>query len=275
MAINYATTYGKKAVDAFALASITRGVLSTEFNFVADSGKTVRLFTVATAEMNDYQRTGTARYGTPEELQNTVQELTCARERSFAFTIDALNAMDTGNVHAAAAALRKQIDEVVTPEIDKYTLGALAAAVTANKVTTAPTAENAYGLFLDMAAMLDEAKAPTANRVAWVSPTMYKYLKQDDAFVKASDMGQQMLVSGQVGEVDGVKIIKAPASYMPTNTHVIMAHKDAAIQPVRLESYMTHENPPGINGTLCEGLVYYDAFILDARKDAVAVLATA
>lgn len=275
MAINYATTYGKKAVDAFKLASITRGVLSDEFKFVADSGKSVKLFTVATAAMNDYQRTGTARYGTPEELQNTVQELTCTRERSFAFTIDALNAMDTGNVHAAAAALRKQIDEVITPEIDQYTLGKLAAGVTSNKVTGATTKDNAYEQFLELAAMLDEAKAPRANRVAWINSAFYKFIKQDPAFMKASDMAQQMLVNGQVGEIDGVKLIVAPSSYMPEGVNVIMAHKDAAIQPVRLESYTTHENPPGINGTLCEGLVYYDAFILDARKDAVAVVATA
>lgn len=273
MAINYATSYNKNVVDAFALASITRGVLSDDYKFVADSGKTVQLFTSTAVAMTDYTRSGTNRYGTPTELQNTVQEIACTRERAFAFTIDKLNAIDNPAM-AAGKALRKQTDEVITPEIDTYTLGALAAAA-AGKVATAPTAENAYSLFLDMAVLLDDAKAPRANRVCWVSPSMYKYLKLDDAFVKASDLGQQMLVSGQVGEVDGVKIILAPSSYMPANTHAVMAHKDAAIQPVRLEQYTTHENPPGIAGTLCEGLVYYDAFVLDAKKGGVAIIQTA
>jgi N4-gp56 family major capsid protein len=273
MAVNYATTYNKNVVDAFALASITRGVLSDDYKFVADSGKTVQLFTTTAVEMVDYTRSGLNRYGTPTELQNTVQEIACTRERAFAFTIDRLNAIDNPAM-SAGKALRKQTDEVITPEIDTYTLGVLAAAAE-NKVTTAPTADNAYGLFLDMGAMLDEAKAPRINRVCWVSPTMYKHLKLDPSFVKGSDLGQNMLVTGQVGEVDGVKIILAPSSYLPSNCHAVMAHKDAAIQPVRLEQYTTHENPPGIPGTLCEGLVYYDAFVLDAKKGGVAVLQTA
>ena len=274
MAVNYATTYNKNVVDAFALASITRGVLSDDYKFVADSGKTVQLFTSTAVPMVDYTRSGVNRYGAPTEVQNTVQELACTRERAFAFTIDKLNAIDNPAM-AAGKALRKQTDEVITPEIDTYTLGALAAAAAENKVETTPSAENAYSLLLDMGAMLDDAKAPRTNRVCWVSPSMYKFLKLDDAFVKASDLGQNMLVSGQVGEVDGVKIILAPSSYMPSDCHAIMAHKDAAIQPVRLEQYTTHENPPGIAGTLCEGLVYYDAFVLDAKKGGVAVIQTA
>lgn len=272
MATNYAKTYSKNVVDAFALASITRGVLSTDYEFMADSGKTVQVFTSTAVPMTDYTRSGVNRYGTVTELENTVQELACTRERAFAFTIDALNAIDNPAIEAGKA-LRKQTDEVITPEIDTYTLGALAAGCpSGNKVTTAPTTANAYSLFLDMQEKLDNGKVPVTDRVAWVSAGYYKLLKQDDAFIKASDLGQQMLVSGQVGEVDGVRIIKAPASYLPENTHAIMAHKSAAIQPVRLEQYTTHINPPGIAGTLCEGLVYYDAFVLKAREAGIAIL---
>ena len=271
MAVNYATTYNKNVVAAFALASITRGVLSTDYDFVADSGKTVQVFTTTAVPMIDYTRSGLNRYGTPSELQNTVQELACTRERAFAFTIDRLNAMDNPAMQAGKA-LRQQTDEVVTPEIDTYTLGALAAGCpSGNIIATAPTAENAYSIFLDCAEKLDEGKAPRTDRVAWVSSAFYKYLKQDDAFIKASDLGQGMLVNGQIGEVDGVRVILAPSFYMPEGCNLIMAHKSAAIQPVRLEQYTTHENPPGISGTLCEGLVYYDAFVLDARKNGISI----
>ena len=272
MAINYAKTYSKNVVDAFALASITRGVLSTDYEFMADSGKTVQVFTSTSVPMTNYTRTGVNRYGAPTEIENTVQELACTRERAFAFTIDALNAIDNPAVEAGKA-LRKQTDEVITPEIDTYTLGALAAGCPGtNVVKTAPTSANTYSLFLDMQEMLDNGKVPVTDRSAWVSASYYKLLKQDDSFIKASDLGQQMLVTGQVGEVDGVRIIKAPASYMPENTHVILAHKSAAIQPVRLEQYTTHINPPGIAGTLCEGLVYYDAFVLKAKEAGIAMI---
>ena len=275
MAVNYAKTYSKNVVDAFALASITRGVLSTDYEFMADSGKSVQVFTSTAVPMTNYTRSGVNRYGTVKELDNTVQELTCSRERAFAFTIDALNALDNPAMEAGKA-LRKQTDEVITPEIDTYTIGALAAGCeSGNIIATAPSKTNAYELFLDMAAKLDDAKVPRMDRVAWVNSTFYKYLKLDPSFIRASDLGQQMLVNGQVGEVDGVRIILAPASYMPTKTNVVMAHKSAAIQPVRLEQYITHLNPPGIAGTLCEGLVYYDAIVLNARKGGIAINQTA
>lgn len=275
MAVNYATTYNKNVVDAFALASITRGVLSDDYKFVADSGKTVQVFTTTAVPMVDYTRSGSNRYGQVNELQNTVQEIACSRERAFAFTIDKLNAIDNPAM-AAGKALRKQTDEVITPEIDTYTLGALAAGCEAgNVIATAPTAENAYSLFLDACSKLDEAKVPRTDRVAWVTPAMYKFIKLDDAFIKAGDLAQNMLISGQVGEIDGVKVILAPTSYMPAGAYMIVAHKSAAIQPVRLEQYTTHENPPGIAGTLCEGLVYYDAIVLEARKGGIAMIQTA
>lgn len=274
MAVNYAKTYSKNVVDAFALASITRGVLSTDYEFMADSGKSVQVFTSTAVPMTNYTRSGVNRYGTVTELNNTVQELTCSRERAFAFTIDALNALDNPAMEAGKA-LRKQTDEVITPEIDTYTIGKLAEGCDAgNIIATAPSKTNAYELFLDLAAKLDDAKVPRMDRVAWVNSTFYKYLKLDPSFIRASELGQQMLVNGQVGEVDGVRIILAPAS-MPTKTNVVMAHKSAAIQPVRLEQYITHINPPGIAGTLCEGLVYYDAIVLDARKGGIAINKTA
>jgi hypothetical protein len=72
-----------------------------------------------------------------------------------------------------------------------------------------------------------------------------------------------------VGEVDGVKIVKAPSSYFPAKTPFIIVHKSAMCAPKKLQDYKIHENPPGINGNLVEGRIYYDAFILDSRKKAV------
>lgn len=36
--------------------------------------------------------------------------------------------------------------------------------------------------------------------------------------------------------------------------------------------YNIHENPPGISGWLIEGRTYYDAFVLNNKKDAIALL---
>lgn len=122
---------------------------------------------------------------------------------------------------------------------------------------------------LDGQVALTDAKAPLGGRIAYVTPAFYKAIKLDSTFVKASDIAQDMLVKGQVGMVDGVAIIVVPSSYMPTNTDFIITHPVACCAPIKLAEYKIHDNPPGINGALVEGRIYYDAFILANKAVAI------
>lgn len=45
----------------------------------------------------------------------------------------------------------------------------------------------------------------------------------------------------------------------------------ATVSPVKLAEYKTHDNPPGISGWLCEGRIYYDAFVLNNKKKAIII----
>jgi N4-gp56 family major capsid protein len=108
-----------------------------------------------------------------------------------------------------------------------------------------------------------------------VTPQYYSFLKLDNSFIKASEMGQKMLVNGQVGEVDGVRIILVPSSYFPADTAFIMCHPVATVAASKLQDYKIHDNPPGINGWLVEGRVIYDAFVLNNKSTAVYIHKTA
>ena len=122
---------------------------------------------------------------------------------------------------------------------------------------------------------LTDEKAPLGNRIAYVAASYFKLLKQDESFIKASDLAQNMLVKGQVGMVDGIPIIVVPASYMPAKTAFIITNPIACCAPVKLADYKIHDNPPGINGWLVEGRVRYDAFVLENKKGAIYVHKTA
>lgn len=100
--------------------------------------------------MGDYTTEGASRYGTPEELGNEVQEMTLAKDRAFTFTIDKKSEDDTMGTMEAGAALRRQIDEVVIPEIDTYRIAKLVAGADAGNIVkdTAVTKANAYEKFL-------------------------------------------------------------------------------------------------------------------------------
>ena len=163
------------------------------------------------------------------------------------------------------------MDEVIIPTIDKYRLAAWVADA-GNATTAAPvTASNAYSIFLDAQNMLMDDLVPMTNRIAFVSPNFYKCIKLDSSFIKASDMAQDMLVNGSVGMVDGVNIVPVPSSYLPTNVELLIVHKSAMVSPFKLSEYKTHIDPPGINGALVEGRIYYDAFVLNNKKNGIVV----
>lgn len=271
--INYAKKYSSLVDEAFSIGAITNSLTNDSYDWVGVS--TVAVYSIPTASMTDYTLTGASRYGSPSELGNAVQELTVSQDRSFTYTIDRKSEQDTVGVMEAAASLRRQIDEVVIPEVDTYRIAALASgAPNAHKINAnAVSKSNAYELFLTAQGYLDDDKVPQGGRVAIVTPTFYNYLKLDDSFVKRGDMATKIALNGVVGEIDGVPIIKAPASYFPTKVQCIITNRIVMPAPIKLQDFKIHIDPPGINGVLVEGRIRYDAFILDNKKNAIAVIA--
>lgn len=266
MAINYASKYANKIDERFSKEALSGGAVNQDYNFVGV--KTVNVYSVPTSKMNDYQREGSNRYGNPEELGNSVQEMTLTKDRSFTFTIDRGNYNDTQMSNAAGAALQRQLKEVVIPEIDTHRFAKICENA-GTTVTGVITKENAYDAFLDGTSKLVDKKVPLAGAVAYVSSEYFKLIKTDDAFVKQSDAGQKIALTGQVGTIDGVPVIVLPKSYLPEGVYFFITHKSATTAPIKLSEYKIHENPPGVSGWLVEGRVYYDAFVLDNKKDAI------
>ena len=268
MAINYASKYSTQIDERFAKEAMSGPAVNQDYDFVGV--KTVNVYSVPTAQMNDYTRSGSNRYGTPSELENTVQELTMRRDRSFTFTIDRGNFDDTQMVNSAGAALQRQLREVVIPEVDTYRFSRMCDNAGTVKTGTI-TKSNAYDAFLDGTTTLIDKKAQTAGAIAYVSSAFYKLIKQDDAFIKRGDLSQEMLIKGQIGAIDGIPIVVLPASYMPEGVNFFITNKIATTAPTKLSEYKIHDNPPGINGWLVEGRLYYDAFVLNNKKDAIYV----
>ena len=268
MAINYAEKYSAKVDERFKLASLVGAIVNHDYDFAGV--KTVKVYSIDTAQMNDYKREGANRYGTPADLGDSVQELTMTQDRSFTFVVDKGDESEQAGAKNAGTALRRQIDEVVIPEYDKYIIGKVCGG--AGKVATgAITTANAYDALLAGAEELDEKFVPTVGRVVLATPAYLRKLKQDDAFMKNSDLAQEMLITGQVGAVDNIPVIKVPASYFPANVEFVITHPVATTAPVKLDEYKLHIDPPGISGNLAEGRVLYDGFVLNNKKGAIYV----
>ena len=266
MSIDFAEKYSAKIDERFKLGMLTAGAVNNDYDFVGV--KTVNVYSVPVVAMGNYTRSGANRYGNPSELEPTAQEMTLSKDRAFTFTIDRGNLEDAMLAQEAGRALQRQIDEVVIPEIDVYRLSVMATNAK-NSATTEVTSSNAYSVFLDGVSKLTDEKVPLAGRIAYVSPNFYKLIKLDDAFVKAGDLAQDMLIKGQVGMIDGVAIILVPTSYLPEDVQFIITHASAVVSPIKIAEYKVHDNAPGISGYLVEGRVYYDAFALNNKKGAI------
>mgnify|MGYP001111953680 FL=1 len=271
MAVNYAAKYSQQVDERFKLGALTSSLVNYAFEWLGVS--TVKVYSMPTAAMGDYTTEGASRYGTPEELGNEVQEMTLAKDRAFTFTIDKKSEDDIMGTMEAGAALRRQIDEVVIPEIDTYRIAKLVAGADAGNIVknTAVTKANAYEKFLAVQEILDNKKVPTGGRICICTPGYYNMLKLDEAFTKKGDMATQIAINGLVGEVDGVYFVKAPKSYFPEKVHFIITNPIVMPSPIKLAEYKIHDDAPGISGYLVEGRVRYDAFVLNKKKDAIGV----
>lgn len=270
MAIEYASKYAQQVDERFTLGSLTNSIVNNEYDFIGVS--TVKVYSIPTVAMNDYTLTGTSRYGTPSELGNEAQEMTVSKDRSFTFTIDRKSYDDTQMVMEAGRALRRQIDEIVIPEVDTYRIASIVSGAPASHIKELDiTKANAYEEFLAVQEILDDDKAPQAGRICLVSSSYYKNIKLDDAFTKRGDMATQIAINGVVGEIDGVPVIKVPGSYLPEKVDFVITNPIVAPAPTKLSEYKIHEDAPGISGWLVEGRVRYDCFVLKEKANAIGV----
>ncbi|MDE5834139.1 MAG: N4-gp56 family major capsid protein [Ruminococcus sp.] len=267
--INYAEKYEVQIDERFKLGSVTESAVNRNYNF--DGVNKITVYSVETAPLNDYNRESESnRYGIAKELGNAVQSLTLTQDKSFTFTIDKGNYENSVLANSAGNALQRQLDEVVTPAIDQYRINVMAEnAGTVIKQTI--TDDNAYQSFITASVVLIENKVPAENRIAFVSPAFYMLMKSDRHFTGYGDKLNDVAVTGSIAKIDGIDIVVVPSDYLPEKTNFIITHPMATVSPVKLAEYKTHDNPPGISGWLCEGRIYYDAFVLENKKKAIVI----
>ena len=272
MAVTLAEKFLPYVDEQFKAESKKSLLTNQDFNWTG--AHTVKIYKISTAAMTDYGRTGPtgtnwSRYGAVAGLDAATEELTLSRDRSFTFAIDAMDADETGQTLTAASALARQLREVVIPEIDGYVFGKMCTGAGTKPAAAELTAANIYGEILKAGAALDEAEVPETGRQLLVTPETLLLMKQSTDIVLETDIGADLRLKGVISNLDGANVIRVPASRVPEGFGFLLAHPSATVAPVKLESYNTHQNPPGINGQLVEGRVVYDAFVLENKKMAL------
>ena len=272
MAIDLAVKFQKYTDEQFSTESKKALLTNQDFNWMG--AHTVKVYKVTTAGMNDYGRSGPtggnwSRYGAVESLNATTEEFTLTKDRSFTFAIDKLDTDETAQQLAAASALARQNREVVIPEVDEYTYGVMCAGAGNKPAAVALTAENFYDEIIKASAVLDEAEVPETGRVLVVTPAGYQIMKKCKDIVMETNIGNDLRLKGVIANLDGMSVQKITANRLPADFGFMIAHPCATVAPTKLEEYKIHQDPPGISGSLVEGRICYDTFVLENKAKAI------
>lgn len=272
MAIELATKFLPYVDEMFTTESKKSLLTNQDFNW--SGSHTVKVYKISTAAMNDYNRNGErgdnwSRYGAVQGLNATTEEMTLRKDRSFTFELDKLDQDETAQQLQAATALARQIREIVIPEVDTYTYNVMCTNAGNKPAAVALTKTNIYTEILKASQALDDAEAPETGRSIVVSPAVYVLMKQCPDITMETDIGNDLRLKGVIGMLDGANVVKVPANRLPENFGFLMVHPSATVAPTKLEDYKTHKDPPGISGSLVEGRIAYDAFVLDNKAKAL------
>ncbi len=259
-------------------ASESKKEIVTNNDFSWEGAKAINLYKLTTTQMNDYDRAGTSgnisRFGELRSLDATTELLELTKDRSFTFVIDKLDEDETAMQLTAATALERQLREVVIPEVDKYTYSVMCENAGTKPPATSLTKENIYLQIIQATKELDNAEVPEVGRVLLVTPDTYFLMKQCKDIILDTDIAQEMRNKGVIGMLDGLTVIKIPATRLPDDFGFMVVHPVATAAPTKLADYRIHQEPPMISGSLIEGRINYDAFVLDNKAKGIYYQAT-
>jgi hypothetical protein len=276
MAINLATKYSKHVQERFFQESLTSNSFSKDLDVEFNGVKGVTVYEIGIAQMNDYTRSGANRYGTPEELADTKKDYIMNKDRSFTFTIDKGNNMEQLMIKNAGKALKRQLREVVTPEIDTYRFKVWSDNAGLTKALSgAVSKDTIYHELVVASGEMNNKLVPKKNRTLYVGTEAYNALLECEAYIRLEKLGSKAITSGVVGQILGMDVVYVPDVYMPAGVVFMIILKDAAISPVKLHEYQIHKDPPGISGHLVEGRFIYDAFVNETKKNGIYVATSA
>ena len=272
MAINLVTRYLPYVDEIFTKVSKKSLLTNQDINW--PGAHTEKVYKVTTSAMQDYSRnpspgfTG-SRYGTVQDLDATTEEFTLKKDRSFTFAIDKLDKDETGNVLNGASALARQQRQVVIPEVDTYVYSVMTTGAGHKPDPVTLTEENIYTEILKAGNALDNADVPEDGRQLVVTPDVFVLMKRCKDIIMETNIGNDLRLKGVIANLDGANVIKVPAARLPKNFGFMLAHPVATVAPTKLEDYKIHEDPPGISGSLVEGRICYDAFVLENKAKAI------
>lgn len=265
--IHFTTKYSSAVATLFSKESFVKPHTNGNLDF--QGAKTVRVYMLNPAKLNDYKRSGSNRFGEVKDVEDNVLEYTMTQDKSWTSVVDNGDASDQAIADKASKFTKVMTRQVVTPEADKYALRRFLTFGKTLSVDAAPDKTTVIDQFVKLQSAFDNAMVPDSQRIVFVPVSVFALIATSDEFIKIRTLGEKSIAKGEVGELFGFKVIKVPDSYMPADCFALAIYKPAVAMPYKLNELRANKDAPGYSGTLMESRQYYDAFVLGEKADGV------
>ena len=280
--INLATKYSPKVVDKFYLDSVVLGKTSKEYDW--DGVQSIKVWTINTYDPTNYIKPSDdtaisgahARYGNTYEVADTIQTMVLTQDKGVSLSVDKGNNTEQMLIKNAGKVAALELREKFVPMFDKYCLGVWGDPANAGTVTelSSPSKSNIVDAISEHVTALRNKFATVDDAYCFIGESEYAMLLLAPEFINYNNpaFAPQHLEKGVMGKLRGLQIVPVPDSYFTdTNINFVTAKRSAILAPTKIKDMKVHSDPVGISGALLEIRWLYDAFVLEGKKDGVAV----
>ncbi len=280
--INLATKCSPKVVDKFYLDSVVLGKTSKEYDW--DGVQSIKVWTINTYDPTDYNRPANdneisgqhKRYGSTYEVADTVQTMTLSQDKAVSLSVDKGNNTQQMLIKNAGKVMALEMREKFVPMFDKYCLSVWGNPANCGTVTelASPSKSNIVDAVSAHVTALRNKFATVDDAYCFIGESNYALLLLAQEFINYNNpaFAPQHLEKGVMGKLRGLQIVPVPDSYFTdTNINFVTAKRSAILAPTKIKDMKVHTDPVGISGALLEIRWLYDAFVLNTKKDGLAV----
>lgn len=275
MAIHLGEKYKTALVEGFKQKSYTEGFMTHSLDVEFSGVKTVHVLQLKTEPLQDYNRSTSvgegSRFGTTKEVGDHLQTFTMTQDKSLSLSVDKGNNVEQFNVKQAGKIMAAERDEHIVPEIDRYRLRRWAELGGIHEAVTEPTKDTIVSMIINLHNKMLDLRVPETGCALFIARKYIPALKLSPEWVGLDSLGGKSLPKGSIGEIDGLAVKPIPTDRFPQNAYFAIMHRDAIFSPMKIESFKAHKDPPGLSGDLLEFRMLYDAFVLGAKCNGVAV----
>lgn len=213
---DYATTFTQLLQQKYAKELCSDALAQSNLGVKFINAQTIKLPRMAVTGYKDHTRTPGFNAGT---LSNDWEAKKLEHDRDVEFWIDPMD-IDETNLTLSVANIQNTFEtEQAIPEKDSYRYSKLHAEMTrlSGRIdTTVITASNFLEAFDEEMSIMDEAGVPEEGRMLYVTPSMYKIIKEAEGIQRVMSVTTPSTINRNVHSLDNVTIKTVPAARMKT-----------------------------------------------------------